>query len=278
MKITDILACPICKKLLSHSNRSNSLICPQNHTFDFSKSGYVNLLWEPRKSSPHPGDSPEMVKARTFFLNTGSYSAFCEKINAIVSSLPHDIIVDAGCGDGYYDNNIAPDAMLCGFDLSKAACEHAAKTARKKSLNRFFAVAGLYNMPLIDHCADILLNLFAPCAKDEFARIQKDGGYLLMGVAGQNHLIELKKAIYEDVYFNEIRRDILPGYILTDVQNIRYQFYVKSSEEIQALFSMTPYYWKTSVEDSAKLKSISSLEITADFDLLVYQYKDTSCQ
>jgi hypothetical protein len=40
------------------------------------------------------------------------------------------------------------------------------------------------------------------------------------------------------------------------------------------LFSMTPYYWRTSEHDRAKLESLDTLKTTVDFDIYIYQKKE----
>ena len=61
--------CPVCKGKLKREG--NALHCEKNHSFDFSRSGYVNLLQSNKMHSKMPGDNKEMVAARTRFLNAG---------------------------------------------------------------------------------------------------------------------------------------------------------------------------------------------------------------
>ena len=42
---------------------------------------------------------------------------------------------------------------------------------------------------------------------------------------------------------------------------------------IEALFSMTPYYWKTDVEGGERLRALDVLETEIKFDFLVYRKK-----
>ena len=46
---------------------------------------------------------------------------------------------------------------------------------------------------------------------------------------------------------------------------------LESGEDIRNLFRMTPYSYKTSVEDTARLESLERLETTASFELLAYR-------
>lgn len=56
-------SCPLCHASLTHTE--NSFICPQGHTFDKAKEGYVNLLPVQHKRSRDPGDSAEMMPGAT---------------------------------------------------------------------------------------------------------------------------------------------------------------------------------------------------------------------
>lgn len=254
-----ILICPICRTVLNREG--NSLYCAKRHCFDISKFGSVTF------SAPS-GDDKAMVKARTDFLQSGAYLPFAK---ALAEKIPDTAqsIVDAGCGEGYYTNLFArtKPVSVYGFDLSKAAIAHAAKSAKGSSA--FFAVAGIFDLPIADESIDTVFSIFAPIS-DEFLRILKPGGRLIIGAAGKRHLYELKAAIYSCVYENEGRRDLPSGMELESHDELSYKFLCEG-DNIMRLFSMTPYYYKTSREDAAKLTKLSSLEITADFDIFVYK-------
>ena len=63
------LLCPICNEKLVKVDRHAR--CANNHSFDYAKQGYLNLLI---KQSVDHGDNKEMVQARTQFLNSGGYA------------------------------------------------------------------------------------------------------------------------------------------------------------------------------------------------------------
>ena len=48
------------------------------------------------------------------------------------------------------------------------------------------------------------------------------------------------------------------------------------NEDIQNLFMMTPYYYKTAREDQEKLKHIEKLDVTTQFRTVIYN-KSRSC-
>src|SRR5450631_3289491 len=132
MFCANLLACPTCNGLLEQDG--NSLKCSNNHSFDISSEGYVNLL---RKKLP--GDAKEMLMARRDFLEQGHYQPLSDLTNDLIhthmplSSSPHTIL-DAGCGEGYYIGRLQQyllahnyQAQYIGLDISKDAIKMAAK-------------------------------------------------------------------------------------------------------------------------------------------------------
>lgn len=262
-----ILTCPFCKAPITKDGGSYYCSGERRHCFNIGKSGYVTLTGALGSS----GDDRDMVRARTAFLDSGSYLPFADAVCAL---LPDEgVIVDAGCGEGYYTNFIAEkhrSASVYGFDLSKYACDKGAKRAAAGGLSTFFGVAGIFNLPIRDKSVDAVVSLFAPVSDEEFSRVLKDGGVLLIGAAGQKHLIELKQAVYAKAYENSGRRDLPESFKLLKKENLKYKF-VCPNENLKNLFMMTPYAFKTSKEDIAKLDIIDSLEITADFEIYLYR-------
>ena len=54
--------CPVCGEPLY--KEINSLVCPNRHSFDIARQGYVNLLTVQQKHSLDPGDTRQQVLAR----------------------------------------------------------------------------------------------------------------------------------------------------------------------------------------------------------------------
>ena len=46
---------------------------------------------------------------------------------------------------------------------------------------------------------------------------------------------------------------------------------MNSNETIQNLFKMTPYYYKTGIEDQQKINNLDYLETQAEFEIRVYE-------
>ena len=265
--------CPICKKELH--KLSSSLKCENNHSFDYSKSGYVNLLNPGKKNNAKAGDSKEMIRARTRFFECSAYSKICNTLSSIVSTIKNNVIIDAGCGEGYYTHQIAKahtGSLIFGFDVSKFGCEHGAKIAKNEGLSSLhYAVSNIFDLPLKDNYADIVLSVFAPVASEEFLRILKSGGHLVVASAGISHLEGLKRTIYDSYYPNEEKFPSYEGFDLLEVKNLKYSTRILGNDTINALFTMTPYYHRTSLEDKEKLSKLNELTTLIEVNFAIYK-------
>lgn len=273
MDIEKHLICPLCQKSLFRLD--STIKCENGHCFDLAKSGYINLLNPGKKNNAKAGDGKDMIRARTQFFSTGAYSKIRDTLCSIVSSLAPSVIVDAGCGEGYYTSRLADDnksSLVYGFDMSKFGTEHASKISKSKQItNTLYAVSNIFDMPLEGGCADIIVNMFAPVASEEFYRVLRNGGYLIIGVAGKSHLEGLKRALYDEIYLNEGGVDSYEGFELIERRGLRYVASIFGNEAIRALFQMTPYYHRTSLEDKAKLDSLDSLTTEVEVDFLIFK-------
>lgn len=269
-KLIDKLVCPVCKNGLAVDG--NRLLClGGKHSFDLAKEGYVNLA----VGHAPGGDSKQAVAARTSFLEKDYYAPAAQALEETVQKyLPAGAaLIDAGCGQGWYSNRIAAKGYgMLGFDLSKFGCARAAKDAARLGLDAVaYVVASVYTMPVADASVQGVLNIFAPCAEQEYKRVLADGGYLFLLGAGQRHLMGLKQAIYQNTYENAERADLPTDLEHVETCRITFEITVKGQSDIQALFSMTPYYWRTAALDRAKLDGLEGL--TTEVDMLLYVYR-----
>ena len=258
-----VLVCPFCGAPLRRESMSLYCTGERPHCFDIARSGYVTLT----RATGTSGDDRDMVRARTAFLDSGHYLPFamavCDELEGCHT------VIDAGCGEGYYSNIIAQRGHgVYGFDLSKHACDKAAKRAKALGTDAFFGVSSVVSLPVANESVDAVVSLFAPIAEREFLRVLRPGGLLVIGGAGPKHLIELKRAVYSEAYENEGRRDLPLEFVLSHKKNVSYTF---TCEDVKNLFMMTPYVFKTSPLDAAKLDTVEKLDITADFDIFVYK-------
>lgn len=265
--IKENLICPICHAELSVSENGKSIACSgaRRHLWDIASSGYVNI-----DGSSKSGDPKDAVRARTAFLSLGHYSEAAKTVLSFLEKYaPGGVYVDAGCGEGYYSQMFAGvGKCLFGFDLSRAAVE---KAAKRKTENAFFILAGINRMPVGSSRADAVINIFAPCFEDEYTRILKDGGVLIVMCAGKNHLMEMKKALYDETPENTLRADLPQNLTLIEKKEIGYTFTLRGRDEIESLFAMTPYSYRTERSAAERLLSLDSLTVTANFEFYVYK-------
>lgn len=274
--MTQFFICPACSSPLT--KQEGCYRCESGHCFDIAKEGYVNLLPSNHKHSKAPGDDKGMVTSRTAFLESGYYEplrdAVCSLIEAVCKELHTPVLVDSGCGEGYYTAAYSYvlkkyGGQTVGVDLSKAAIKHAAKKCKDAD----FAVASVYHLPLLDESTDMIVNCFSPLALDEFRRILKQGGYLLYVVPDAKHLWALKSVLYDVPYENEVKTEEYDGFEFIQAKEVKTSFSLDSSEAILSLLNMTPYTWKTPKDGVERLKKLSSLEVTAEFRIMIYKRK-----
>ena len=267
-----MLRCPVCGTSMQAEEGGKSCQCTgmRRHSYDFARSGYLNLT----RPGDGEGDLKEAVNARKLFLNAGYYEPLSNEINAILQKLNAVTVLDAGCGEGYYTNRMAKDRSVFGVDLSRAGIDSAAKQAKQNATGAAFAVGSIFSIPVGDAACDAVTNLFAPCCEEEFTRVLKSGGYLILVGAGERHLMGLKQVLYENPYLNPGRADLPTQMVEVERRRLTYTVTVEGNETIEALFSMTPYYWRTSEFDRIKLQNIDTLQTELDFDIFIYKKGD----
>lgn len=269
---TSLFCCPLCGGALTR--RERSLFCPKGHCFDLSKEGYANLLPVGQKHARFPGDDPGMVAARSQFLAAGYYlplrRALEEAAVRFCRELERPVLVDCGCGEGYYtaglyqaleQEGLSP--RVGGFDISKFALRRAAKQLPQGE----FAVASVHHIPLPDCAADLLVDVFSPLDIGQFRRILKPEGGFFYVVPGARHLWELKEILYDTPYENAEKKVEYPGFRYREILPVDYTMHLKTPQAIQALFQMTPYYWKTPRAGKEALNKVESLTCRVSFDI-----------
>ena len=269
------LLCPVCGGVLTQGEKAG--ICSSGHSFDRAKSGYVNLLVA-RQSGAQHGDDKEMVRARRAFLDGGWYAPLrCALCSAAVRHAPAEDTVDlldAGCGECYYTAAVAAalstagkSVGAAGVDISKDALRWGGKRAPDLQL----AVASVFRLPVAAKSCDILLNVFAPFAGEEYVRVLRPGGVLLHAAPDAMHLWELKEAVYETPYRNDAAPPVQVGLSLVEEEHISAVLHLVRHEDIANLFQMTPYAHKTGPADAARLDALDTLDVTAAFVLRAYR-------
>lgn len=269
-----LFRCPVCGGPLTREERTYR--CAAGHSYDIAKEGYTYLLPPNQKHSAQPGDDKAMAAARRDFLSRGYYqpllNTLCSQFLAFSGASP--VILDAGCGEGYYTSGIRKaltdsgrQPRMAGIDISKPILRLAAR--REPYVE--FAVASCYHLPFPDTAADLLLDCFSPLAIDEFRRVLKPGGRFLYVVPGPRHLWELKEVLYDQPYPNEEKETPYDGFAYEAIVPVDFTLHLDSQSDIQSLFRMTPYFWKTPRSGAERLVALDTLDTQASFRVHVFK-------
>ncbi|MGN1399201.1 MAG: putative RNA methyltransferase [Erysipelotrichaceae bacterium] len=266
-----MLICPKCQAGLRQVN--NSYLCPHNHCYDISSSGYVNLLLANQKHSSQPGDDVDSLMARERFLNGGYYRKLAETICQLFNKYlkENDAVLDCGCGTGYYVNYIAKNSQkkfrYLATDISKKGVTMTAKKLKEACC----FVSTIFNLPIEDNSIDGLMSVFCPYSSAEFGRVVKDDGIVIAVTPAQNHLYQLKQIVYDEPYLNMEKGYALDEFDLIETVRVDYQITLTDKAAITDLWKMMPYYHTTSTKDSEKLFSLE--EVSTDVSFLVQVFK-----
>lgn len=250
--------CPVCGDFLS--NDKKSLRCARGHCFDISKHGYVNLMLSQKSSAKRHGDDRLMVEARRDFLSRGYYSSLRSAVARAAAeySKPSCRLLDAGCGEGWYCEEVSRQAR-CGEIYAIDVSRFALRLCARRLPDAQLACASVYRLPLADRSCDIILSIFAPFAPEEFSRVLSETGVIIRVVPLEDHLFSLKQCVYDKPYKSPPDDAVPPSLELVDQLDVTEEIHIDASEDIRNLFMMTPYYYKTGVADQAKLNSVSEL-------------------
>jgi 23S rRNA (guanine745-N1)-methyltransferase len=197
-EVLDLLRCPACRQ--PFTDDGGGVRCASGHRFDLARQGYLNLLGA---RPPQHADTPAMVAARERFLGGGGYApvaaALAEAagsgLAATRGSRPAaPALVEVGAGTGYYTAALleALGGRAVALDISVAAARRAARAHPR--LGAVVADAWA-DLPLADGVADVVASVFAPRNPDEFARVLRPGGVLVVVTPRPDHLREVRHAL-----------------------------------------------------------------------------------
>ena len=163
------------------------LVCARAHSFDVARSGYVNLLQPQDRRSKEPGDSAEVVAARRRLHDRGATGALLAGVREVLAPSSEDIILDVGCGDGFYVGSLG--GIGHGVDISTPAIDLA---ARRYTTCEFVAANADRFLPYADGSFSIVMSIASRMNPLEFRRVLKPGGRLLVALAAPDDFIELR--------------------------------------------------------------------------------------
>jgi len=167
------------------------MVCPRKHSFDIARSGYINLLQPQERRAKNPGDTAEAIAARRRLHDRGFSEQHRIAIADAISATPGDVVLDAGCGDGFFLGTLQRDTGFeaHGIDISIPAADAA---ARRYSECEWVVANADRKVPYPDQSFSIVLSITGRMNPAEFRRILRNGGRLLVAIPAPDDLIELR--------------------------------------------------------------------------------------
>ncbi|MFW6403672.1 putative RNA methyltransferase [Acinetobacter baumannii] len=268
---TQNLMCPVCHQRLELV--SKTWRCEQGHSYDIAKQGYVNLHVVQHKHSKNPGDTPESVDARRAFLQGGYYQPLQQAVVHLLKDLKAKMVLDIGCGEGYYTSAMQQVVEQCiGVDIAKNAVQRAAKLNDKVT----WVVGTGATLPVIDQSMDVCTSLFSPIPQTEILRVLKDDGYLIVVTPATEHLYAMREALFEQVNPHTPQKFVEQ---LQDLFELKEQQVIDAplvldQQALKNLIAMTPYAYKASPERRMQLEQKAHLQVTASFQIYLFQKRN----
>jgi 23S rRNA (guanine745-N1)-methyltransferase len=186
-----MLLCPVRDCRLPLAREERQLSCAHGHSFDIARSGYINLLQPQDRRSKQPGDASAAVAARRRLHDRGVTQPLLHGIGEMLAASPDDIVLDAGCGDGFYLGSLARAAGFQGhgIDISVPAIDAA---ARRYPECEWVVANADRSIPYADASFTAVLSITARMNSSEFRRVLRPDGRLIVALPAPDDLIELR--------------------------------------------------------------------------------------
>ena len=188
-----MLLCPVRNCHMALVREARRLFCPRGHSFDVARSGYINLLQPQDRRSKQPGDTAAAIAGRRRLHDRGVAEPLLHAIAATMAASPSDLVLDAGCGEGFYLGTLARETGFDahGVDISIPAVDAAAR--RYPGCQWTVANADRF-LPYADRSFSIVLSITARMNAGEFRRVLRDDGRLVVALPAPEDLVELRGA------------------------------------------------------------------------------------
>lgn len=195
--------------------------------------------------------------ARRRILEAGFYSDLIGKLNELCNG--SKIVLDAGCGDGYFTTTIKAGQII-GVDIAKEAIELCSKVEG----NGLFLVGDLTRLPLADESVDTIVNILSPAHYPEFGRVLKKSGKLIKVIPDADYLREVRTIAGKDKYSNEqVKEHFAKNTSNMEIYHVHTSLPV-TNQQAKDIIKMTPMTFSVNEGDidDTELTSITiSLEI-----------------
>jgi 23S rRNA (guanine745-N1)-methyltransferase len=191
VKLERMLICPVRECGLVLAREERRVVCARGHSFDIARSGYLNLLQPQDRRSKQPGDTIAAVAARRRLHDRGMTAPLLRGIAEMANASADDVVLDAGCGDGFYLGSLAAETGFAahGVDISIPAIDIA---ARKYPGCEWIVANADRQIPYADASFSLVLSITARMNAGEFRRVLREDGRLLVAIPAPDDLIELR--------------------------------------------------------------------------------------
>jgi 23S rRNA (guanine745-N1)-methyltransferase len=273
------LRCPVCGGDLSGGERA--LRCAAGHAFDIARQGYAGLLTG--DASTGTADTAAMVAARVEFLDGGHFAPLAGLIadRAAAGAPDEGCVLDAGAGTGYHLSAVLdrlPGRYGVALDISKHALRRAARAHPRIGA---FTWDVWRPLPVRTDSVAVLLDVFAPRNAEEFHRVLRPDGILVLATPAAHHLDELvgplglltvdpRKA---ERVADTLKERFAPAGTWPLELPLRL-----SHAEVASLVAMGPSAWHTDPAAlGARITALAEpVRVTAAFEVRVFDSRDES--
>ncbi|CAH1204895.1 23S rRNA (guanine(745)-N(1))-methyltransferase [Paenibacillus sp. JJ-223] len=264
-----MLHCPLCHHELAAVN-ADSVLCTANHTFDYARQGYINVLTRPFNGRY---DKRLFAAKREVWSRTGLYAPLVAVLreqlteHALRQREPIHVL-DAGAGEGSLLQQVTQHlpAVGWGMDIAKEGIAMASSAYD----SQIWMVGDLACSPFADQRLDAVINILSPSNYEEFMRILQPGGRLIKVVPRKLYLTELRERLHS----GRIERSN-PEHLSLErfkehfklTSRIPLTYTLQVDEAVRAaLVHMTPLSWHSS-DDQLQQASHTLSQITIDVEI-----------
>jgi len=238
------------------------------------------LLPPLRQRAAVVASNDEIARASRAFFEAGGFADQVDGVAAeVVRALSHCPAVDgigaqilaAGCGEGVYLRAVeralhlegrqsqGSTYGLWGVDTIKTSVRYA---ARRQPTARF-AVASPHSLPFADGTLDVVFSVFGPAPWEEFCRVLRPGGAIIVARAGFDHLRSLRGLAEAEETTPRPPKQFTAG-LAENYARLRTERAIYSGEKASNLLEMTPFVRSAPAHVKERLHSLSELTTTVD--------------
>lgn len=257
----------------------------------------------PKRTDPAvEAEAENIVRASRAFCDCGGFAAQADSLATEVrraltnggGTVSGGQVLAAGCGEGFYLRRVAEcleeaaaREVAAGADKAAAAAGDAAderfglwgtdtnklavRYAAKRQPAARFAVASSHRLPFADGSFDIVFSCFSPAPWEEFCRVLRPGGAVIVARGGRDHLQELRALAGAEPRRPPKESHISQGFGENYLRVRTVDTF--AGEAAQHLLAMTPCVHAASPEREQKLQRLAGtgLETTVDFIITTHR-------